>query len=166
MMMVEMNLNVKVVLFYRKNIYKREQIQEIIEEKFRYFGNRAQWDVANSLGDLWFGLFNNVSNFDLIHLFSSEKQELPETVKSFIKQNRSEGSCRFHYTGSSFKGYVEKVWNILGNQIKEIKDDKNFFFKIDSFEDTKIEKKKTSNKRNSKDKTIEQRTSYDNKKIL
>ena len=130
MQMIEKNLNVKIVLFYRNNFYSPEKVQSIIHEKLYWNRNKVECDVANSYGDLWFLLRKNVENFDKIHLFSSEKQWIPEAVKRFFKEKNSYNTCRCHYTGSSIEGYISKVNLVINTQLKEIKDDKRFIIQV------------------------------------
>ena len=116
--------------FTENNFYSPERVQSIIHEKLYWNGIKIECDVANSYGDVWFLLRKNVENLDKIHLFSSERQEVPEAVKRFFTEMNSDNSWRYHYTGSSIEGYVSKVNLVINNQLKEIKDDRRFIVQV------------------------------------
>ena len=115
-----MNFHVKIILFYRRNLYTTDIVQELVNKILISSENRANCEVAYSSGDLWFILSKNIENCDIVHIFSSEKQNLPESVSRFLKVKKSGSWVKIHYTGSSFDGYASKVGFILNAQLKEL----------------------------------------------
>ena len=91
-----------------------------------------------------------MKNFDKIHLFSSEKQEVPEAVKRFLKEKNSDNSCRCHYTGSSIEGYISKVNLVINTQLKEIKEVKRFIVQVYQEESIQIKEESVQIKEENK----------------
>ena len=146
--MIKNGLNVKVILFYRRNFYHSENVQEFIQEKLKIDGHRIYWEIAKWMGDLWFLLGKNIENLDIIHFFCSEKQRAPEKVCKFLKEKKSEHLLKYHYTGSSFERYNSIVCSVLSRQFNEIKDKANFLNKVNPsviIEENEEEKKDTNN---------------------
>ena len=121
--MIRMNINVKIILQYRRNFYSQERYKELIKKSLNKRGSNVQWEISNSIADTWFLLSKNVENLDLIHHFSSEKQVPPDTVKRYLKEKGFESILKYHYTGSSIKGYESKVQFVLNAVMREIRDD-------------------------------------------
>ena len=120
--LVKMNYNVKLVLHYKKNFFPTNKALELIQRCTKLDGNQAQCEIAHSSGGLWFLLSKNIENLDVIHHFSSEKQAPPDAVMRFLKEKDAVNIIKYHYTGSSFEGYYNKVRIVLANQLKEIRD--------------------------------------------
>ena len=118
-----MNLNVKIILQYRRNFYSQERSKELIEKSLNIKWSNVQWEISNSIADTWFLLSKNVENVDLIHHFSSEKQVPPEIVKRYLKERGFENILKYHYTGGSVKGYESKVQFVLNDVMREIRED-------------------------------------------
>ena len=118
--LIKNNLNIKIVFFYRRNYYLPEKVQELISNWLKIIGNKVECEVANSSGDLWFLLSKNVENFDIIHIFSSEKQGLPRSVLKFLEEKNCEKLLKLHYTGWSFLSYSSKLNIVLNSLSKEI----------------------------------------------
>ena len=78
-----------------------------------HLGFGVLYEIAYSYADLWFQLFKNVENRDIIHIFSSEKLRPPEAALRMLKDKRSEDLLKIHYTGSSFQGYYLNVEKVL-----------------------------------------------------
>ena len=111
-----------------------------------------------------------MENLDKIHLFSSEKQQIPNAVQRFLKEKNSDNSCKYHYTGSSIEGYVSKVNLVINTQLKEIKDDRRFIVQIYQEESIQIKEEivqiKEENKFiHNKDKTLSEYQSTKDKCI-
>ena len=117
--MVEMGFNLKIMYFLRNNFYHFSKIHEELVEYLKKSVKDAQCEIAYSYSDLWFQLFKNIENCDIIHIFSSEKLRPPEAALRMLKDKRSEDLLKIHYIGSSFKGLFSKVSSVLNNQIKE-----------------------------------------------
>ena len=108
---------------YRRNFYNQERSKELIQKSLNIRWSNVQWEISNSIADTWFLLSKNVENLDLIHHFSSEKQGPPDTVRRFLKEKGFEKILKYHYTGSSIKGYESKVQFVLNAVMREIRDD-------------------------------------------
>ena len=118
--MIKSGLNIKIVYFFRNNFYINKNIIEEFEEYLKKSVKDAQCEIAYSYVDLWFQLFKNVENRDIIHIFSSEKLRPPEAALRMLKDKRSEDRLKIHYTGSSLQGYYSNVEKVLNNQIKHL----------------------------------------------
>ena len=93
-----------------------------------------------------------MENFDKIHLFSSEKQQIPNAVQRFLKENNSDNSWRCHYTGSSIEGYISKVNLAINNLLKEINDDRRFIVQI--YQEESVQIKEENKILHNNDKTL------------
>ena len=122
--MLEVGLRVKIVYFFRRNFYHIEKDIEIFEEKLRSISKSAECEFAYSLWDLWFLLGISATNFDIIHIFSSEKQSTPKSVIKFQEiYKNNEKLLKIHNTGSSLDGYASKVKNVLSSYLKNTKNE-------------------------------------------
>ena len=111
--------------FLRNNFYS-SKINGEFEECLQKSVKGAQCEMAYSSADLWFQLFKNVENHDIIHIFSSEKLRPPEAALRMLKDKRSEDLLKIHYTGSSLQGYFSNVEKVLNNQLKNLRSNREF----------------------------------------
>ena len=124
--MIKSGLNIKIVYFFRNNFYPNKNIIEEFEEYLKKSVKDVQCEIAYSYVDLWFQLFKNVENRDIIHIFSSEKLRPPEAALRMLKDKKSKDLLKIHYTGSSFQGYFSNVEKVLNNQIKHLSSNREF----------------------------------------
>ena len=81
---------------------------------------KSSWSIecefATSSGDLWYLLSKNIENLDIIHIFSSEPQRVPDSVLKYLQDNKASNNLKIMKTGSSMKDYSRVVTQI-SNQI-------------------------------------------------
>ena len=128
--MIECGLNVEVICFIRSNIYGHSKECEKLEEYLKKSITDVKYKIAHSIIDLWFQLWRNVENLDIIHIFSSESDRAPEAANRFLEDRKSEDLLKFHGTGSSFEEYFNKVGTILNKQIKELENNEEFLWPL------------------------------------
>ena len=93
----------KIIISIRVNWRIKEEIIDYIMDIFGSEMEENKWEVARSNGDLWFLLSGDVEELNMINIFSSEKQTIPEAVLRHLDKNRARQSVKFRYAGSSIK---------------------------------------------------------------
>ena len=78
-----------------------------ISENIEYSCSTATWN------ELWFVLSENVQNFDMIHIFSHEKYEIPPSVIKLLSEKGEMNSINIHIVGNTFEGYISTVSDVM-----------------------------------------------------
>ena len=98
--LLESKINIRVIISFRYNWVSRDDMWDFLQKNFKN-KQRLAWEFATSNGDLWFLLSNNVKNLNFIHIFSSEKHNIPDSVNRLLIENKVQDRIKLHYAGGS-----------------------------------------------------------------
>ena len=109
--LIYLGLNTRIIVMFKSNSHYNDQIRCLIQSYLKSSCN-FECEFATSSGDLWHLLSKNIENFDIIHIFSSEPQRVPDSVLKYLKDNKRSQNLKVMKTGSSIKDYSRVVAQI------------------------------------------------------
>ena len=128
------------------NIINIKKFKNQFSEKIKC-NQKFRIDFADSQGDLWFMLSDNIKNHDPIHILSSEKLREPKSVRRYYYDNDIKNYIKFHYINSSFEDFMKTIGNKFMEIEKKAKklfgNDENFKSLNNELQKEKIEDKTT-----------------------
>ena len=65
-------------------------------------------------------LSKNIQNLDIIHIFSSEPQRVPDSVLKYLQENKVSNYLKIMKTGSSMKDYGRVVAQISSEIVNNL----------------------------------------------
>ena len=96
-----------------------DQIRCLIQSYLKSSCN-AECEFATFSGDLWYLLSKNIQNLDIIHIFSSEPQRVPDSVLKYLQENKVSNYLKIMKTGSSMKDYGRVVAQISSEIVNNL----------------------------------------------
>ena len=118
---IYLGINTRIIVMFKSNSQYKDEIRCLIQSYLKTSCN-VECEFATSSGDLWHLLSKNIENFDIIHIFSSEPQRVPDSVLKYLKDNKRSQNLKVMKTGSSIKDYSRVVaqisYKIVGNFAK------------------------------------------------
>ena len=109
--LIYLGLNTRIIVMFKSYSHYNDQIRCLIQSYLKSSCN-VECEFATSSGDLWHLLSKNIENFDIIHIFSSEPQRVPDSVLKFLQENKASKNLKVMKTGSSMQDYNRVVAQI------------------------------------------------------
>ena len=83
--LIYLGINTRIIVMFKSYSHCNDQIRCLIQSYLKSSWN-VECEFATSSGDLWHLLSKNIQNFDIIHIFSSEPQRVPDSVLKYLQK--------------------------------------------------------------------------------
>ena len=124
------------------NTMQRETIIDNINDSFKNIGYTPEF--ADSEADQWLLISDNIRNFDSVHIFCNEKNNLPQTIENFYIKEGSPILFKYHYIPRNIEIFSNMISDLL-NKIEK-QHSKHKIIKTEVKEEIKVETKMNDNK--------------------
>ena len=104
---------------FKSYSHYNDQIRCLIQSYLKSSCN-VECEFATSSGDLWHLLSKNIQNFDIIHIFSSEPQRVPDSVLKYLQENKASKNLKVMKVGSSKQDYSRVIIQILSKIVNNL----------------------------------------------
>ena len=139
--LIYLGLSTRIIVMFKSNSQYNDYIRCLIQSYLKSSWN-VECEFATSSGDLWYLLSKNIENLDIIHIFSSEPQRVPDSVQKYLHENKASKNLKVMKTGSSMKDYSRVVTQISSEIYQNIVKNSGFKVKkaiLSSSEETKTQ---------------------------
>ena len=127
--LINLGINTRIIVMFKSYSYYNDQIRCLIQS-YLITNCDVECEFATSSGDLWHLLSKNIQNLDIIHIFSSEPQRVPDSVLKYLHDKRASKKLKIIKTGSSMQDYSRVVAQISSKIVENLA--KNERFKANS----------------------------------
>ena len=126
--LIFLGLNIRIIVMFKSYSHYNDQIQCLIQSYLKS-SCYVECEFATSSGDLWHLLSKNIENFDIIHIFSSEPQRVPDSVLKYLQENKALKILKIIKTGSSMQDYSRVVAQISSKIVEKISKNERYIAK-------------------------------------
>ena len=109
--LIYFGINTRIIVLFKSYSHYNDQIRCFIQSELNT-NFKFECEFATSSGDLWYLLSKNIQNFDIIHIFSSEPQRVPDSVLKYLQENKAFKNLKVMKTGSSMQDYSRVITQI------------------------------------------------------
>ena len=112
-------INTRIIVMFKSYSHYNDYILCLIQSYLKSSCD-FECEFATSSGDLWHLLSKNIQNLDIIHIFSSEPQRVPDSVLKYLQDNKRSQNLKVMKTGNSIKDYSRVVAQISSKIVKNL----------------------------------------------
>ena len=109
--LINLGIKTRIIVMFKSYSHYNDQIRCLIQSYLKSSCD-VGCEFATSSGDLWHLLSKNIQNLDIIHIFSSEPQKVPDSVLKYLQDNKASKNLKVMKTGSSMQDYSRVVAQI------------------------------------------------------
>ena len=109
--LINLGINTRIIVMFKSYSHYNDQIRCLIQSYLKTSCD-VGCEFATSSGDLWHLLAKNIQNLDIIHIFSSEPQRVPDSVLKYLYDKSAFNNLKIIKTGSSMQDYSRVVAQI------------------------------------------------------
>ena len=123
--LINIGINIRIIVMFKSYSQYKDEIQCFIQSYLKS-SCKVECEFATSSGDLWHLLSKNIQNFDIIHIFSSEPQRVPDSVLKYLHDNKASKKLKIIKTGSSMQDYSRVVIQISSKIVENLSKNERF----------------------------------------